>query len=124
MPRVAPLRRNGPVGTPILCYVFARKQRVTEVQRRAFKGTKVLRYQDYSTLCWRRTYGPAASSSRGRIFHDLRVVSMAVYALSRAILVNYDLLFGDLLRLSMALCASHGGVATGQRQVGLVMVKR
>ena len=49
---------------------------------------------------------------------------MAVYALSRAIFVNYDLLFGDLLRLSMALCASHGGVTTGQRQVGLVMVER
>lgn len=89
-----------------------------------FQGTKVLRYQNYSTLCLRRTYGPAASSSRGSIFHDLRVVSMAVYALRRTILVNYDLLFRNLLRLGMALCASHGGVTTGQRQVGLVMVKR
>ena len=49
---------------------------------------------------------------------------MTVYALRRAIFVNYDLLFRDLLRLSMALCASHGGVTAGQRQVGLVMVKR
>ena len=49
---------------------------------------------------------------------------MTVNALRRAILVNYDLFFRDLLRLSMALYASHGGVTAGQRQVGLVMVKR
>ena len=49
---------------------------------------------------------------------------MTVYALSRAIFVNYDLLFRDLLGLSMALCASHGGVPAGQRQVRLVVVKR
>ena len=49
---------------------------------------------------------------------------MTVYALRRAIFVNYDLLFRDLLRLRMALCASHGGVTAGQRQVRLVMVKR
>ena len=49
---------------------------------------------------------------------------MTVNALGRTIFVNYDLLFRNLLRLRMALCASHGGVTTGQRQVGLVMVKR
>jgi hypothetical protein len=49
---------------------------------------------------------------------------MTVNALGRTILVNYDLLIRNLLRLSMALCASHRGVTAGQRQVGLVMVKR
>jgi len=49
---------------------------------------------------------------------------MAVYTLSRTILVNDNLLFRDLLGLRMALCASHVGMATGQRQVGFVMVKR
>ena len=49
---------------------------------------------------------------------------MTVYAFSRTILVNYDLFFPDFLRLRVALCASHGGVPAGQRQVRLVVVKR
>ena len=49
---------------------------------------------------------------------------MTLYALRWTILVNYNLLFRNLLRLRMALCASHRGVTAGQRQVGLVMVKR
>ena len=89
----------------------------------AFKGRrKVLRYQNYSTLYWRRTY--AASSSRWSIFHNLRVIPVTVYALRRTVLIDYDLFFSDLLCLRMALCASHVGMTPGQRQVGLVMVKR
>ena len=99
-------------------------QRVTEVQRRGLQGNQGTTVPElfYSLLA--QDLRRAASSSRGSIFHDLRVVSVAVYALGRTILVDYDLLFRDLLCLSMALCASHGGVTAGQRQVGLVMVKR
>lgn len=113
-----------PIGTHILFPVFARKQRVKAVQRRrppGNRGTTILELF-YSLLA--QDLRSAATSCRGRVFHDLRVVSMTVNALGRTILVDYDLLLRNLLRLSMALCASHRGVTTGQRQVGLVMVKR
>ena len=97
---------------------------MTEVQGRGLQGNQgtTVSVLFYSLLA--QDLRPATSSRRGSVFHDLRIVSMTVYALRRAIFVNYDLLFRDLLCLSMALCASHGGVTAGQRQVGLVMVKR
>ena len=107
--------------SPLCLCAKAKSHRSAERGLKGNQGTTVPELF-YSLLA--QDLRPVASSRGRRIFHDLRVVSVTVYALSRTVLVNYDLLFRDLLCLSMALCASHGGVTTGQRQVGLVMVKR
>ena len=57
------------------------------------------------------------------VLHDLRIVSVTVHTLDRAVLVNNDLLFTNHFGLSMAFRASDIRVATRQRKMRFVMVK-